>query len=242
MTAPSWLTAQDYAHRGLHDGERPENTLAAFAAAIGGGYGIELDVRASRDGIAMVVHDSRLDRLTGRPGRVSDFTAAELGAMTLPPTSEKIPTLAEALAFVADRVPVLIEIKNPRLSTRSVEPAVERAVRGYTGRAAVMSWNVFSVFRFRRQAPDIRRGLVVTSIFESRHFSNRLLVQAAHLLPAAAITGADFLAHDVRHLPTHLSKRYRRKGKPVLTWTVRTAEDRARAAQYADAAIFEAPR
>lgn len=239
MAAPPWLTTQEYAHRGLHDGERPENSLAAFAAAIDGGFGIELDVRASRDGIAMVIHDSRLDRLTGRADRVRDLTAAALGAITIPPSTETIPTLAAALAFVADRVPVLIEIKNPRVHTGTIEPAVAEAVREYTGRAAVMSWNVFSVLWFRRHAPEIPRGLVVTSFLESRHFSNRWMVQAAHLLPAAAITGADFLAHDVRHLPTHLSKRYRRRGRPVLTWTVRTAEDRRRAEKYADAAIFE---
>jgi glycerophosphoryl diester phosphodiesterase len=135
-----------------------------------------------------------------------------------------------------------IEIKNGSPHTRTIEPAVARVVRAYSGRAAVISWNVFSVLWFRRHAPDIPRGLVVTSFWESRHFSNRLMVQAAHLLPAAALTDAHFLAHDVRHLPTHLSKRYRRRGKPVLTWTVRTTADRSHAAQYADAMIFEAPR
>src|ERR1700751_3310329 len=92
------LFAPAIAHRGLwtKDGP-PENSLAAFEAACEAGYGIELDVQLSSDGEAMVFHDSKLERLTGREGRVRDHTAADLAAMKLPGGEETIPTLADTL-------------------------------------------------------------------------------------------------------------------------------------------------
>ncbi len=85
------------AHRGLALGV-PENTLAAFAQAVeAGAQFIETDVRASRDGIAMICHDDDLVRIAGVPGRVSSFTAKELGALDLG-QGEGMPTLAAALA------------------------------------------------------------------------------------------------------------------------------------------------
>ena len=104
--------AWSYAHRGLHDGSLPENSLAAFEAACAAGYGIELDVQLSRDGVPVVFHDATLDRVCGRPGRVADFTAAELGSMPLCGRAEHtIPTLAAVLRLVDGRVPILVEIK-----------------------------------------------------------------------------------------------------------------------------------
>jgi glycerophosphoryl diester phosphodiesterase len=73
------------AHRALHDraARRPENSPAAIRAAVAAGYGIEIDLQLSRDGIAMVFHDETLDRLTDQTGLVADRDAADLGAIPL---------------------------------------------------------------------------------------------------------------------------------------------------------------
>ena len=73
------------AHRALHDraAGRPENSRAAIRAAVAAGYGIEIDLQPSADGVAMVFHDDTLQRLTGREGPVSALTAAELQATRL---------------------------------------------------------------------------------------------------------------------------------------------------------------
>ena len=65
----------NYAHRGLHDIEKgiPENSPAAFRAAVEAGYGAELDVQLSRDGQVVVFHDDTLDRVCGVHGNVCDF-------------------------------------------------------------------------------------------------------------------------------------------------------------------------
>jgi glycerophosphoryl diester phosphodiesterase len=107
-----WLTQRPISHRGLHDRlhQRPENTLAAFAAAAEAHYAIECDVHISSDGIPIVFHDDDLERLTGIPGSVRERTAAELGDLRVLKTAEWIPTLDELLSLVAGRVPILIEL------------------------------------------------------------------------------------------------------------------------------------
>ena len=86
-------------HRGYHDRRHGiiENSLAAFGAAIAAGYGIELDVLLSRDGVVMVFHDDTLDRVTDRHGPVAALTAAELGRIVLTGSNDTIPTLAAVL-------------------------------------------------------------------------------------------------------------------------------------------------
>jgi len=94
-----WLKAQPFAHRGLHGAGIVENCRAAFEAAMALDHGIELDVRASRDGEAIVFHDDELRRLTGEPGRVRDRSAAELRAIALTGAGETIPTLGDIVGL-----------------------------------------------------------------------------------------------------------------------------------------------
>src|SRR5690606_13589867 len=99
------------AHRGLHGPGMPENSMAAFRAAIAAGYGIECDIQRTADGTALVFHDDDLPRLTGAEGPVGAKGMDDLSQLRLLGTSEPIPTLADLLAEVAGRVPLLIEIK-----------------------------------------------------------------------------------------------------------------------------------
>jgi len=238
MTQPDWM-ADAFAHRGLHGPGIPENTLAAFEAAIAGGYGIELDVGLCAGDEAVVFHDSTLRRLAGRDTALAALTADQLADVRLLGGDQTIQRLSTVLDAIADRAPVLVEIKSPEAFGHRLEAAVGRVLSGYEGRAAVMSWNVRSMVWMRRYFPAIPRGLVVTSFRGGLSFSSNPLLLMATLLPSARRTGASFLAHDIRHLPSRLSRRFRREGKPVLTWTVRTQEQLARALAHADAPIFE---
>jgi glycerophosphoryl diester phosphodiesterase len=230
-----WLREWSYAHRGLHRVGVPENSLAAAAGAIAAGLGIECDVQKSRDGEAMVFHDWELDRLTGEHGPVGTRTASELGAIGLSGNDgERIPALRELLAQVGGRVPLLIEVKSKR--ERLPAPlclAVRRALEGYLGPVAVMSFDPRVSHWFARQAPHVVRGLIVTEE-NARTFAGLLRRQASlwHARP-------DFLAYDVRDLPSRFAAAQRKRGLPLLTWTVRSAELRERAEKYADAPIAE---
>ena len=230
----AWLKQGEYAHRGLHGGDVPENSLSAFATAISAGMGIECDVQQTGDGGAVVFHDWELDRLTGESGPVSRRTAAELSQVRIGQGSDHIPTLRDLLGMVRGRVPLLIEVKTRR--ERRVGPlclAVRRDLEGYAGPAAVMGFDPRVCAWFRRHAPRVVRGLVVTEE-EARTLSGAV---RRHL--ALWQARPDFLAYDVRDLPSRFAAAQRRRGLPLLTWTVRSAALRQRAADCADAPIAE---
>ena len=228
------LIAKPFAHRGLHGAGRLENSRAAFEAAIAAGVGIELDVQASADGEAFVIHDYELERLTDGDGAVRTLGAAELKRIRLKDSDETIPTLTEILALVNGRAALLIEVKSPDRRVAALSRAVERALTGYKGAVAVMSFNPEIGHWFAANAPARLRGLVVTEAGKSwrgiatRHY-------------ALWRSRPDFLAYDIRDLPSRFADARRATGMKVLTWTCRSIADRARAAEHADQIIYEVP-
>ena len=226
------LIAKPFAHRGLHGPGVLENSRAAFEAAIAAGHGIELDVQVSRDGQAMVIHDYTLERLTEGVGPVCGLVAADLEKIRLRSGTETIPTLPAVLALIAGRAPLLIEVKSPGRDVAALSGAVREALRGYDGPVAVMSFNPEIGRWFAREAPGVLRGLVVTEAGKRWRggLTRRLALWRSR---------AEFLAYDIRDLPSRFAARQRARGLPVLTWTCRSAEERARAARHADQFIYE---
>lgn len=229
------LGALPFAHRGLHGGGVIENSGGAVAAAVAKGFAVEIDVQLSLDGEALVFHDYELDRLTAARGAVAGLTAAELRAIRLNGCDEPIPSLGEILALVAGRTPLLIEIKSPRRQVARLCAAVARDIGGYGGAVGVMSFNPEVGAWFARRAPGVLRGLVVT---ESGRRGLKGRIERRLALWRAR---ADFVACDVRDLPSPFAAAARGRGLPVYTWTVRSEADRARALAHADQVIFEAP-
>ncbi len=234
----AWLGEWDYAHRGLHASAVPENSPAAFSDAIARGLGIECDIQRSSDGNAMVFHDWDLDRLTMEKGPVAVRSAEALARIELRGNTDRIPTLDRMLELVAGRVPLLIEIKSPDYRrgdrrVRSLCLAVRRSLDGYRGQHAVMSFDPRVARWFAVHSPRIVRGLVVTEE-GTRNLAGQLRRHMAlwHARP-------DFLAYDIRDLPSRYAAAQRKRGLPVLTWTVRDADLRERAGRYADALIVE---
>ena len=162
------LKALPFAHRGLHGGDLIENSLGAFAAAIAAGHGIELDVRVTSDGHAIVFHDATLDRLAEGTGKVEGRTAAELQALRLTGTDETIPGLPDTLDRIDGRVPLLIEVKAPDRNVAPICLAVFLALEGYRGPVGIMSFNPEVGRWFRLRAPHVTRGLVVTEAGKPR--------------------------------------------------------------------------
>jgi glycerophosphoryl diester phosphodiesterase len=230
------LAGVPFAHRGLHGCVRIENSRAAFEAAIRLSHGIELDVQASSDGYPFVFHDYELDRLTDESGPVAGRTAAELRQIRLKGSGETIPTLREVLELVASRVPLLIEVKAPAKNVVPLCLSVFRALEGYRGPVAVMSFNPEVSRWFLLHAPRVTRGLVVTE-------SGRRRVRGwAERLLGLWRARPDFLAYDVRDLPSRFAARARERGIPVLTWTVKGGKQARIAARHADQMIYETVR
>jgi glycerophosphoryl diester phosphodiesterase len=227
------LIAQPFAHRGLHGSAIIENSRAAFRAAIEKGHGIELDVQASRDGEAMVIHDADLQRLAGRSGEIGKMTVAALAEIRLTGCDEGIAPLHEVLELIGSRVPLLIEVKAPGRHVGRLCLAVFRALAGYRGAVGVMSFNPEVGRWFARNAPRVLRGLVVSEQGK-KGFKGRIERELAGWRASP-----DFLAYDIRDLPSRFAARHRRSGRPLLTWTVRSGEQQARAAAHADQIIYE---
>ena len=232
----SFLTVRPFAHRGLHGADASENGMAAFNAAIAHGYGAECDVRLSRDGVAMVFHDAALSRVTGVEGVVAGRTAAELEQLRLE-DGGGIPRLSELLQACGQSVPLLIELK---VMDRNVAPLCTAVAgdlaRRPGARAAVMSFNPIAMRWFARNMPQAVRGLVVTEQGQPgwRGAARRGL--------ALWVARPDFIACDIRDLPSRFVAEARERGLPVLSWTVRSGAEHAVAAAHADQIIFEAPR
>lgn len=154
------LLGWDYAHRGLFDNESgpPENSLPAFARAVEGGYGIELDVQLSRDGKLVVFHDDDLARMCSAEGRVDSYSYEELREMPLLGSGERIPLFTEVLELVAGRVPLIVELKMSPVNNYPVCEAANRILSGYRGAYCVESFSPLAVRWYRKHRPDVVRG------------------------------------------------------------------------------------
>jgi glycerophosphoryl diester phosphodiesterase len=243
MAAPGWLTARPIAHRGLHvrDSGVIENTIGAAKAAIAHGFGIECDVQFTRDGEAVVFHDFTLDRLTEATGPVAGRSVAELAAIPMKGTSDRIPTLSAFLGEIGGRVPLVCEIKSSfdgdlRLTRRTAE-----IVASYAGPVVLKSFDP-DIVTALIDLTDRPRGFVGENDYRHGEW-DRLPAQLKHemrnLLQLERMR-PDFLSWQVKDLDTAVPFLARKGlGLPVMTWTVRTPEHRARAAAWADQMVFE---
>lgn len=243
---PAGFLDRPFAHRALHDGNATvaENSLPAIRRAIAGGYGIEIDVHASCDGVPVVFHDATLERMTDGHGPVAALTARELADLRLLGRDGPVPTLAEALAAIDGRVPVLVEMKDQTGALEggddSLEAAIAQVLDAYDGPAAVMSFNPAMVAAIRRHAPGIPRGLV-TCAFVPSHWPalEEDRCQALRSIADFGRTGAQFISHDWTDLGSPRVAELAGQGIPVLCWTIRGPGEEAEARRTADQITFE---
>jgi len=243
MSRFEWLTARPIAHRGLHDAPIGviENTGAAFSAAVAAGYGIETDLQISADGEAMVHHDDALGRLTDAGGRLAEMSAAEIKAARFKAGAGRILALGELCDLVAGRVALLLELKSHfDADTRLAKRAID-VLASYKGPIALMSFDPALVEFLRYKGSGLPRGIVA-----ERHYSHPewnalspMQKRSMSLLLHTPRSCPQFLAYSVKDLPAVPPMIARMLGLPLLTWTVRSADDRNVAARWADQIIFE---
>ena len=243
---PAAFLTTPLAHRAYHNrsARRPENSLAAVRAAVAAGYGIEIDLQLSKDGVAMVFHDEWMERLTEATGFVKNYTAAELAQIKLRDSDETIPSLAEVLAQIAGQVPLLIEIKD-QTDTLSetdgqLEAATAAALVGYNGPVAVMSFNPHAIAHMARLAPKLPRGLT-TSAYDPADWAPLAPETCARLRPIPDYdrTLSSFISHEAADLPAPRVAELKAQGATILCWTIRSPEAEAEARKIADNVTFE---
>ncbi|SFK12334.1 glycerophosphodiester phosphodiesterase family protein [Celeribacter neptunius] len=234
------------AHRALHDGNvtRVENNIAAIDAAIAAGFGIEIDLQLSADGVAMVFHDYSLNRLTEGSGPFAQRNLTELSELRFKTGERGVPSFAEVLELVDGRAPLLVEVKDqdgamgPNIG--ALEHAAAQAVAGYQGPLAFMSFNPHSVARLAELCPEIPRG-ITTASWEG---IDEKLIPAPRRAELKGISdfdrvGATFISHQWDDLTAPRVAELKAAGAHILCWTVKSAEDERVARDIAENITFE---
>ena len=244
MRAPDWLTARPIAHRGLHDLARGivENMPGAVEAAIAGGFAIEVDIQLSADGEAMVHHDDALGRLTEGSGKLIEKSAAELKATAFKDTPEHMMTLSDLCVRVAGRVPLVVEVKSHFDGDRKLVQRMAQVLENYSGPVVGMSFDPVQVLGLREAMPKLLRGIVAQSSYDDGSWAKLTSEQRASMLNLrhGFRTEPHFIAFWIDQLPAPAPWIARNIfGCPLLAWTVRSGEQRARARRLADQMIFE---
>ena len=227
-----------YAHRGLWNGERPENSLPAFRAAVEGGYGIETDVHITRDDRLVVFHDDSLRRMCGDDRKLADCTLEELRALRLQDTDCLIPTLDEFLEAVGGRVPLLIEIKSDKRIALLCEMLNERLKR-YDGLYMIESFDPRAVQWYRKNRPDILRGQLTFGLVKPSKAPKTMLFRLLASQIMNVLGRPDFIAAEAvtdHSLPLRLLRLW-----PAhwAAWTVRSQAQMDQLRSRYEIQIFE---
>lgn len=219
------LQGWKYAHRGLHDAERPENSMAAFRAALENGYGIELDIHLIKDGTLAVMHDTALERTTGADGNITDLTAEELANYHLNGTEETIPTFRQVLDLFAGKAPLIIELKSDDNAEALVDAAA-KTMEGYEGPYCMESFDPRCVHILKKKYPHIIRGQLTEDFFATGSKLPAPLKWVMKHQTLNFLTQPDFVAYKFSDRKT-LSNTLVRKfwGVQGVTWTLKTQED-----------------
>ncbi len=246
MTLPAAFFDRPIAHRALHDVAqgRAENSTASIAAALDAGYGIEIDLQLSSDGVPMVFHDYDLGRLTYESGPVAMRTAAELSEIALRHDGGGIPTLKQVLAQVAGQVPLLIEFKDqdgamgPNVGPLGA--AAADLLRDYQGDYAVMSFNPHAVIELKTLLPNTPRGIVTDpySVDDWPMLSAAVRERLAGI-PDYKTASCCFISHNQADLDADVVARLKSEGAAILCWTVKSPEVETVARKVADNITFE---
>lgn len=228
-----------YAHRGLHGPGKPENSMAAFRAALEGGYGIELDVRLLADGGLGILHDSDLRRTAGKMVRLEDLTTSQLADYRLEGTHETVPTFGQVLSLFQGKAPMIIELKTADNNYAALTEAVCRALEGYEGPYCLESFDPRCLAWLRKNRPDLIRGQLSMNFMGDKNLPWFLRVSQTYLL-SNCLTVPDFVAYDYQGRKC-LSNRLCQKlwGVQGVSWTLQTPEQLAAAESEGCLPIFE---
>ena len=235
------LRGWGYAHRGLHGNGVPENSMAAFQAALDGGYGIELDVHLLRDGNLAVIHDASLKRTAGVDIQIEDLSTEELSKYPLEETTETIPTFREVLDLYAGKAPIVVELKPERGNHAALAEATCKMLESYPGAYCVESFDPRCIYWLKKNRPDVIRGQLTENFLANPKspLSPALKFMLTHQLENFLVQ-PDFVAYKFADRKAFSNTLVRKLwGVQGVTWTITSQADYNTAVQEGWLPIFE---
>ena len=227
------------AHRGMHGAGIPENSMAAFAAAVKADYAIELDVQLTADGKLVVFHDKTLRRMCGVKGALYKTKSDALARLALQGTDQQIPMLLDVLRLVRGRVPLVIEVKTWG-KYREIAARLQRLLKGYPGAYCIQSFDPRILSWFRRHSPQTLRGQLSTDYYKSgteAPFATRFFLTN---LMCNFLSRPDFISYDHNYENQFSFRLCRRLFRPYCAaWTIRSVAQLQAARENFDLFIFE---
>ena len=233
------LRGWNYAHRGLHNETRPENSMAAFRAALEKGYGIELDVHLLKDGNLAVIHDSSLLRTAGADVQIEDLTTQQLQDYRLEGTEETIPTFQQVLDLFDGKAPLIVELKAAGNAAKLTETTCQM-LDSYHGAYCLESFDPRCIRWLKKHRPDLIRGQLSRNFFAAK--ASKLpwylkLVITTQLINFLVVP--DFVAYrfqERKNLGNFLVRKL--WGTQGVTWTLRSPQEQEAAVKEGWIPIF----
>lgn len=224
------------AHRGLYNNEKgiPENSLAAFDLAAKNGYAIEFDIRLTKDGEVVVLHDSSLNRMCGIDKKVYELTLKELKEYNLLSTNEKIPTLSEMLETVGESTLLFVEVKADDYSPYEIFKRAKTVLDSFEGKYMVQSFDPRILRCYKKHQPEIIRGQLAMG-----EYKKGFLRGALACLLCNFISRPHYVAYVYQNRKNVFFKLSKMLGAYSQGWTIRTPEELEDAKKHYDIFVFE---
>jgi glycerophosphoryl diester phosphodiesterase len=234
MKDSNWIKQGTFSHRGLHNAQVPENSIAAFNASIKHGFDIELDVRYTKDKQLIVFHDQNLNRMCGKNINIKDANYADIKDFTLKNSEETIPLLRDVLNGIPTSTKLLIELKQSYNNKEMVQNFL-RLMKDYKHIYAIHSFQPSIVFETRKQAPHIIRGFIA----KNNPSKSKILNVFLRNFPWNFLLKPDFFNYKITDLPNKKMDKYKKKGITIISYTARSQEDLDSIKNRYDNAVFE---
>ena len=237
MDKDHWLRNDYIAHRGLHDDKKHiENSLSSFEEAIKYGYGIELDVRLTKDNQVVVFHDHHLQRICGENKTIEQTLLKQLASYHLKNTKEMIPTLNKVLNLVSGKVPLLIELKTHK-NAKKLSKAVHNLLENYDGDYAIQSYNPSVLRWYRKHSPHVLRGQIAQK--NKRNEKNIFIRLFTNYFLLNIFPTPNFINYRLQDLPLKKLDMLYKKGCPIISFTAKSQEQLDFVKRHYDNAVFE---
>lgn len=235
----NFLKTWKFAHRGLHNISKgiPENSETSFTEAIKNGYGIELDIRLTKDKKYVCFHDQSLKRMAGINKNVNEYSYDELKIINLLDSNETIPLFTDILKIVNSKVPLLIEVKSEKNFKTDLHNFV-KIMDSYKGEFAVFSFDPKIVMWFKKNKPSFIRGQI-TSYFHENDKMPRFVKFLMKKLVSNSLTKPDFISYNLDNLPNKYANKAKKQGLTVISYTARTQAQYDNVLLYYDNVVFE---